>query len=195
MTDLILIISAYLIGSLSMAVIACRLAGLPDPRTQGSGNPGATNVLRLGGKQLAAAVLVGDMVKGLLPVLFAKYIGVANLTLALTGLAAFLGHCYPVFFSFKGGKGVATALGVILGLSWLIGLILIVVWILIATLFHISSLAAISAALVAPVAALFLMPAPQLTAMVFIISVLLVWRHRKNIQNLYRGAEPRIGRR
>jgi len=178
-----------------MAIIACRLAGLPDPRTQGSGNPGATNVLRLGGKQLAATVLLGDMLKGLLPVLLAKFLGVSSLTLAFTGIAVFLGHCYPIFFSFKGGKGVATALGVMLGLSWLTGLILITTWILIVVIFHISSLAAIIAALLAPLAATLLLPIPELIAMVCVISILLIWRHRKNIQNMYRGIEPRIGKR
>ena len=195
MTDLFLIIFAYLLGSLSMAIIACKIAGLPDPRTQGSGNPGATNVLRLGSKQLAATVLLGDTLKGFLPVLLANYLGVSNLTLAATGTAVFLGHCYPVFFSFKGGKGVATALGVMLAISWLIGVILITTWILIVMVFHISSLAAVCTALLAPLFVALLLPTPECIAMVCVISAILVWRHRKNIQNLYRGVEPRIGKR
>jgi acyl phosphate:glycerol-3-phosphate acyltransferase len=194
MTDLFLIIFAYLLGSLSMAIIACKLAGLPDPRTRGSGNPGATNVLRLGSKRLAASVLLGDMLKGLVPVLLAKYLGVSSLTLAATGIAVFLGHCYPIFFSFRGGKGVATALGIMFGLSWLIGTILISAWILLVVIFHFSSLAAISAALLAPLITMLVLPTPELIAMVCVISALLVWRHRKNIHNLCRGIEPRIGK-
>ncbi len=195
MTDFILITTAYLVGSLSMAIIVCKLTGLPDPRTQGSGNPGATNVLRLGSKKLAALVLLGDMSKGLLPVLLARYLDVSTLTLALTGLAAFLGHCYPVFFSFRGGKGVATALGVILGLSWLTGLLLIIIWILMALIFRISSLAAISAAIMAPFISLFTLPTPDLIMMVCTVTIILIWRHRINIQKLYLGTEPRIGSR
>jgi glycerol-3-phosphate acyltransferase PlsY len=195
MIDFILISSAYLVGSLSIAIIACLLAGLPDPRTQGSGNPGATNVLRLGSKKLAAVVLLGDISKGLLPVLLAKYLDVGTLTLAFTGLAVFLGHCYPVFFSFRGGKGVATALGVILGLSWPTGLLLIIIWILMAMIFRVSSLAAITAAITAPFISVFTLPAPALIMMVCAVTILLIWRHRKNIQKLYRGTEPRIGSR
>jgi glycerol-3-phosphate acyltransferase PlsY len=195
MIDFILIPAAYLVGSLSMAIIACKLVGLPDPRTQGSGNPGATNVLRLGSKKLAAVVLLGDMSKGLLPVLLARYLDTSTLALALTGLAAFLGHCYPVFFSFRGGKGVATALGIILGSSWLAGLFLIMVWVLTAMIFRISSLAAISAAITAPLISVFTLPDPELIIMVCTITILLIWRHRKNIQKLYRGTEPRIGSR
>lgn len=178
-----------------MAIIMCRLAGLPDPRTQGSGNPGATNVLRLGSKKLALTVLVGDILKGLLPVLLAKFLGVSHLIVALTGLAAFLGHCYPVFFSFKGGKGVATALGVMFGLSWPIGLLLITIWLLVAMSFRFSSLAALSAALLAPPATMLVMPVPELITMVFVISTILIWRHRSNIHNLYRGTESKIGQR
>jgi len=178
-----------------MAIILCRLAGLPDPRTQGSGNPGATNVLRFGNKNLAIIVLMGDLFKGLLPVLFAKFLGVSPLVLAFTGFAAFFGHCYPLFFSFKGGKGVATALGVMLGISWLTGLLLVTTWLLIAVVFRISSLAAIIAALLAPFVSFLFIPVPELIAMVFFISSLLIWRHRKNIHNLFSGIEPKIGRR
>jgi len=194
MIDFIFILIAYLLGSLSMAIIISRLAHLPDPRTQGSGNPGTTNVLRLGGKKAALIVLAGDILKGLLPVLLAKSFAVSELILAFTGLAAFLGHCYPVFFSFKGGKGVATALGVILGLSWLTGLILIITWILIAAIFRISSLAAIIAAIVAPFAAILLLPAPELMVMVFVMATMLIWRHRGNLYNLFKGIEPKIGK-
>jgi len=195
MIDVILITGAYLLGSLSMAIIVCKLAGLPDPRTHGSGNPGATNVLRLGSKKLAAIVLLGDMSKGLLPVLLAKFLGASSLTLAFTGLAAFIGHCYPLFFSFKGGKGVATALGVMLGISWPAGLLLASTWLLIAVVFRISSLAAISSAVIAPVIITLLTPVPELIGVVIIISLILIWRHRKNIHNLYRGTESRIGKK
>jgi len=193
MTDILLIITAYLLGSLSTAIIVCKLSGLPDPRTQGSGNPGATNVLRIGGKKLAGIVLLGDMLKGLLPVLLAKSLGVSDLILACTGFAAFLGHCYPFFFSFKGGKGVATALGIMLGISWLVGLLLLSVWLLMAMVFRISSLAAISAAFMAPLISGILRSAPEIIIMEIAISAILLWRHRTNIHNLYKGIEPRIG--
>ena len=193
MTDILLIITAYLLGSLSTAIIVCKLSGLPDPRTQGSGNPGATNVLRIGGKKLAGIVLLGDMLKGLLPVLFAKFLGVSDLILACTGFAAFLGHCYPLFFSFKGGKGVATALGIMIGISWLVGLLLLSVWLLMAMVFRISSLAAISAAFMAPLISGILRSAPEIIIMEIAISAILLWRHRTNIHNLYKGIEPRIG--
>ena len=193
MTDILLIITAYLLGSLSTAIIVCKLSGLPDPRTQGSGNPGATNVLRLGGKKLAGIVLLGDMLKGLLPVLLAKSLGVSDLILACTGFAAFLGHCYPLFFSFKGGKGVATALGIMIGISWLVGLLLLSVWLLMAMVFRISSLAAISAAFMAPLISGILRSAPEIIIMEIAISAILLWRHRINIHNLYKGIEPRIG--
>ncbi len=116
--NLLLIAAGYLLGSLSSAIIICRLLGLPDPRGQGSGNPGATNVLRIGGKKAAAATLIGDMLKGLIPVLIAKLLGASLAIQALVAIAAFLGHLYPLFFGFKGGKGVATALGVLLGIHW-----------------------------------------------------------------------------
>ena len=193
MTDILLIITAYLLGSLSTAIIVCKLSGLPDPRTQGSGNPGATNVLRIGGKKLAGIVLLGDMLKGLLPVLLAKSLGVSDLILACTGFAAFLGHCYPLFFSFKGGKGVATALGIMIGISWLVGLLLLSVWLLMAMVFRISSLAAISAAFMAPLISVILRSAPEIIIMEIAISAILLWRHRTNIHNLYKGIEPRIG--
>ena len=137
--DIILIIIAYLIGSLSSAIIVCKLMGLPDPRGEGSGNPGATNVLRFGGKKAAAITLLGDTLKGLLPVLLAKYLDITILGIALVGLAAFLGHLYPIFFEFKGGKGVATMLGVLFGFSWWIGLATAGTWLFVAKILKISS--------------------------------------------------------
>ncbi|MDH5369489.1 MAG: glycerol-3-phosphate 1-O-acyltransferase PlsY, partial [Gammaproteobacteria bacterium] len=143
--DYTIIIASYLIGSLSSAIIVCKLMGLPDPRGEGSGNPGATNVLRFGGKKPAAITLAGDMIKGLVPVLVAKYIGISIEGIALVGLAAFLGHLYPVFFQFKGGKGVATMLGVLFGFSWWIGLATAGTWLFMAKIVKISSLSALVA--------------------------------------------------
>lgn len=184
---------AYLLGSLSTAVIACRLSGLPDPRTQGSGNPGATNVLRLGGKGLAVVVLLGDLLKGLIPVLVALLLALPPLAVGIVGLLAFAGHLFPVFFGFRGGKGVATALGVILGLSWPSGLAILGVWVLIALIFKYSSLAAICAALAAPM--IVWMNAPEHAAVVLIMSLVLLWRHRGNIRKLLDGVEPKIGKK
>lgn len=190
-----LILGAYLLGSLSSAIIICKLAGLPDPRSQGSGNPGATNVLRFGGKKLAALVLLGDILKGLLPALFAILAGLPSSSIAIVGLAAFAGHLYPVFFGFRGGKGVATAVGVILALSWMTGLALIVTWLMISFLLRISSLAAICSAIAAPVYIWFLTMEPAYVATVGVMSLILIWRHRSNIRNLLRGEEPRIGKK
>ncbi|MFQ5468757.1 MAG: glycerol-3-phosphate 1-O-acyltransferase PlsY [Gammaproteobacteria bacterium] len=195
MPDLILIILAYILGSLSSAIIICKLTGLPDPRKQGSGNPGATNVLRFGGKKIAILVLLGDMLKGLIPVLLAKSLALPPSTIAAVCLAAFLGHLYPVFFRFKGGKGVATALGVILGLSWMAGLALIAIWLLSATLFRISSLSALIAATISPLIIWLSQPDIGYLIMSFGISALLIWRHKKNIRNIIQGKEPRIGKK
>lgn len=188
----LLILAGYLFGSLSSAIIICRLSGLPDPRSQGSGNPGATNVMRIGGKKAAAATLAGDMLKGLIPVLIARALNADILIQSLVAVAAFLGHLFPVFFGFRGGKGVATALGLLLGLHWPVGLLTISTWLLVAYVFKISSLAALLAILVTPLYIWWLKPeAPLLTAMLF-ITVLLFWRHRSNIKNLLEGTEGRI---
>ena len=190
-----LILAAYLLGSLSSAIIICKLAGLPDPRGQGSGNPGATNVLRFGGKKLAALVLLGDILKGIIPATVAILIGLAPDTVAIVGLAAFVGHLYPVFFGFRGGKGVATAVGVILALSWITGLALIATWLLISFLLRISSLAAIGSAILAPAYIWYLTAQPAYVIAVGIMSLILIWRHRSNIRNLLSGQEPRIGKK
>jgi len=184
---------AYLLGSLSTAVIVSRVLGLPDPREQGSKNPGATNVLRLGGKKAAVITLVGDAMKGLIPVVIAQYLGVTPDMLAAVGLAAFLGHLYPVFFGFKGGKGVATALGVLTGFSGWVGLSVLATWLLMAWLFRISSLAALTAAALAPVFVWFLVHSAVLTAAALTMTFLLISRHRGNIERLLRGEESRIG--
>ena len=189
-----LILFAYLLGSLSTAIITCKLMGLPDPRTMGSKNPGATNVLRTGNKKAAAVTLFGDFLKGLLPVLLGLALGMGPQTLALIALAAFLGHLYPVFFGFQGGKGVATALGVILGLSWQVAVAALLTWLLMAKVFRISSLSALTAAVLTPLYCWLLTPQPEFIALLLVISLLLLWRHRSNIQNLLSGREGKIGK-
>lgn len=191
--DISLIVIGYLLGSVSSAIIVCRLMGLPDPRTQGSKNPGATNVLRFGGKKAAAIVLLGDTLKGIVPVAIAIIFNADNLTLALVGGLAFLGHLYPIFFSFQGGKGVATAFGVFIALSWQVSLALIGTWLLFAKVFKISSLAALIAAVLTPVYVWFLAPDRYFIIMSIMFSLLLIWRHRSNIKNLLDGSEDSIG--
>lgn len=191
--DISLITLGYLLGSLSSAIIVCRLMGLPDPRTQGSNNPGATNVLRFGGKKAAAIVLFNDTLKGVAPVAIALLFKVENITLALVGLFAFLGHLYPIFFRLQGGKGVATALGVFIALNWQVALALVMTWLLFAKVFKISSLAALIAAVVTPLYVWLLDGDQYLLMMSIAISVLLIWRHRSNIKNLLDGSEDNIG--
>ena len=194
-TDIVLIVFAYLSGSLSTAIIVSKLGGLPDPRTQGSGNPGATNMLRVGGKKAAVLTLLGDMLKSLIPVALAMALGVNDMTLALVGMAAFLGHLYPVFFGFRGGKGVATALGVLLGISWMVGLGTLATWLFMAKVFRYSSLAALTAAVLAPLYMWLILPTPALLIMSAVMSVLLLWRHRSNIRRLLSGEEDQIARK
>ena len=195
MIDTLLILGAYLLGSVSAAIVVCRLAGFPDPRTGGSGNPGATNVLRLAGRGPAAATLAGDFCKGLLPVLLAAGLQRAPEVLALVGLAALLGHVYPLFFGFRGGKGVATALGVLLAWSWQALLLVALVWLLTAAVFRYASLAALASFLAAPLTVWLFPGQPSLNAAMTVISVLVFWRHRSNIRSLLAGRERRIGRR
>ena len=191
---LLLVVLAYLLGSLSSAVVICRLFGLPDPRTEGSGNPGATNVLRLGGKKAAAMTLVADMLKGLLPTVIAQFAGLPLAWVAAIGVAAVVGHMFPIFFGFRGGKGVATGLGTLLGTHWVTGLLAIAVWLATCLVFRISSLAALVTFVAVPL--LFVVNGRRSTAMVLaIMSVLLFWRHRENIKRLLRGEEPRLGER
>lgn len=183
----------YLLGSLSSAVLVSRMLGLADPRTTGSRNPGATNVLRYGGKLAAILTLAGDVAKGAAAVALARLATDDSAVLALTALAAFVGHLYPVFFGFRGGKGVATALGVWLVLVPWVGVLLIVTWLLVAAVFRYSSLAALVAALAAPLYVLWLAPLVTYVAASIAMTGLLVWRHRANIRNLVAGTEGRIG--
>lgn len=192
MSELLIIPVAYLLGSLSSAIIVCRLMGLPDPRTEGSNNPGATNVLRIGGKKAAGIALLGDTLKGLLPVLACHLLNASPATFALTAMAAFLGHLYPVFFGFKGGKGVATALGTQFGLHWMIGGGVALIWLLMAKVMNISSLAALISMALAPVIVWLVWPAPELIIMQVVMTLILFWRHRSNIQKLLSGEESRI---
>lgn len=194
---IILIISfalfGYLLGSVSTAIITCKIMSLPDPRTVGSNNPGATNVLRAGGKKAAIITLLGDMLKGLIPVLIAVLVGMQNEVIAATGVAAFLGHLYPLYYGFKGGKGVATLLGVLLGTNWILGLGTIGIWLFMAITLRYSSLSALVAAAGSPILAWFITASPVITASVAFMAALLIWRHRANIKKLLAGEEDKIG--
>jgi len=196
------VLAAYLLGSLSFAVIVSRVMGLHDPRTYGSKNPGATNVLRSGSKPAAVATLLLDGAKGWLPAAligwYGKPYGMFEGTMALAGLAAFLGHLFPVFFRFQGGKGVATALGVLLGFDWILGLAAAASWLIVAFFFRYSSLASLVAAVFAPVYYVFgdgvawYLDKNLLMAMA-VMAMLLAWRHAANINRLLKGTEPRLG--
>jgi acyl phosphate:glycerol-3-phosphate acyltransferase len=195
-------IAAYLIGSLSFAVIVSRLMGLNDPRTFGSKNPGATNVLRSGSKPAAILTLLLDALKGYIPVAlvqwFGKDYGLSDGTVAMVGIAAFLGHLYPVFFKFVGGKGVATALGVVFGVHWALGLLCVASFAIILYFFRYVSLASLVAAVFAPVAYLFgdrvLWSADKyITLMLFVMAMLLAYRHSANVNRLIKGTEPKLG--
>ena len=196
------VIAAYLVGSLSFAVIVSRGMGLNDPRTYGSKNPGATNVLRSGSKAAAVATLLLDALKGWLPVVLVKWFGspygLGDGTVAMVGLAAFLGHLFPVFFRFVGGKGVATALGVLVGISWMLGLATGGTWLIIAYFFRYSSLASLVASLFAPVYYVFgggvVWPLDKSIVLTTVImSGLLIWRHAENVTRLIKGTESKLG--
>lgn len=184
---------AYLLGSLSTGVIVARLFGLQDPRETGSKNPGATNLLRYGGKLAAVLTLAGDILKGVIAILVARAFTDDTAILALVGFAVFIGHLWPVFFGFHGGKGVATALGVWLVINPWVGLSLTVTWLAIAVLFRYSSLSALAAAVAAPLYVYLLVPQPAYVAMMVAMSALLVFRHRVNIRRLLAGTETKIG--
>lgn len=189
-----LVLLAYLVGSLSFAVIVSRAMGMDDPRTYGSGNPGATNVLRSGKKLAALLTLLGDALKGVAAVLGARLLGATPETMALVALAVVVGHMWPVFFRFQGGKGVATAAGVLLMLDWKMGLVPLGIWLAVAVLLRISSLAALLAAVSAPIACYLLLPGQTtLFGAVLVIAALLIQRHKQNLLNLLSGKEGRIG--
>ncbi|WP_440864963.1 glycerol-3-phosphate 1-O-acyltransferase PlsY [Symbiopectobacterium purcellii] len=192
-TALGMIIFAYLCGSISSAILVCRIADLPDTRQHGSGNPGATNVLRIGGKAAAATVLVFDVLKGMLPVWGAYALGVTTLYLGITAIAACLGHIYPVFFRFRGGKGVATAFGAIAPVGWDLTGVMTVTWLLNVLLSGYSSLGAIVSALIAPFYVWWFKP--QFTFPMAMLSCLILMRHHDNIQRLWRGQESKIWKR
>ena len=185
------LIGAYLIGSLSSAIILCKLAGLPDPRSQGSGNPGATNVMRFGGKKLAATVLLLDVVKGILPVVIASMFGLELVWVTATAFAAFLGHLYPVFFQFKGGKGVATALGGFLALSPLLAGAIFLSWLAVFMISRISSLSVVIAASLAPFYSLWLIDSLEARWIIFVMATMLLMRHSANIKRLLSGQESK----
>lgn len=186
-------ILAYLIGSISFAVLVSKLFGLHDPRRFGSGNPGATNVLRTGNKTAAVLTLLGDCLKGTVAVCLAKWLGADDVVLACVALAAFCGHVFSIFLRGKGGKGVATALGVLLGLKWPLAACALTVWLLVAIVTRYSSLAALLAALAAALAAFWLLPSLPLQLAVCAMAALLIYRHRANIARLAAGTEDRIG--
>ncbi len=187
-------LAAYLIGSFSTAIITCKLMGIDDPRSTGSNNPGATNVLRHGGKKAAIITLFGDMLKGLIPVLLAIQFQLEPSVIALVGLFALLGHVFPVYYGFKGGKGVATFYGVILALNWLVGLIALGIWLFIALVLKISSLSALVSIFSTPIILWYFSHSVELTSAVALMSVLVFWRHKKNIQALLQGSETKIGK-
>lgn len=198
MTTMVFILLAYLLGSISFALVASWIFKLPDPRTYGSRNPGATNVLRSGKKAAAVLTLLGDAGKGWLAVRLAQHFavtsGLGSEAVAAVALAVLLGHVFPVFLRFEGGKGVATAVGVLLGLNLGMGLLAIATWTLVAAIWRISSLAALTAAALAPVYAVFLLGFEVNALAVFVMSLLLIWRHKSNIANLIAGKEARIGK-
>ena len=195
MLYLITPLAAYLLGSVSSAILISRLLGLPDPRTEGSRNPGATNVLRLGSKSGAVLTLAGDIAKGVLPELAARWILDEPVLLTLAALGAFLGHLFPVYFRFEGGKGVATALGVLAAIDWQLALILIATWLVVAAVFRYSSLAALVTAAAAPIYLFWLTGEPVFVALGVVLAALLFFRHSENIRRLLCGNESKIGKK
>ncbi len=182
-------------GSIASAILICKLFGLADPRTEGSGNPGATNVMRLHGKKAAVLTLAGDVLKGVIPVLIAKTIGVPELIIALCGLAAFLGHLFPVFFKFQGGKGVATLVGILFATHWSLGLAYGLSWLFFALIFRYSSLAALLAAVLTPLYSWLILQNINVMICHSVITALLIWRHQSNIRKLIAGTEDKIGQK
>jgi acyl phosphate:glycerol-3-phosphate acyltransferase len=194
----LVVLMAYLIGSISFAVVVSKLMGLPDPHSYGSGNPGATNVLRTGSKAAAVLTLLGDAAKGYLAVVLARMlvgVDIDSWVLPAVAVAAFMGHLFPVFHGFKGGKGVATALGILLAINWVLGLTTLSTWLIVAVFLRYSSLAALISALFAPVYFVFLFGIQSMAMAILLMSALLIWRHRSNIKNLLNGTEGRLGKK
>ncbi|MEX2525230.1 MAG: glycerol-3-phosphate 1-O-acyltransferase PlsY [Gammaproteobacteria bacterium] len=191
--NIAVVILGYLSGSIASALLISRLLGLEDPRGKGSGNPGATNMLRLYGKKAAVLTLAGDVLKGLLPVLLAVLLGLPPAIIALTGLAAFTGHLYPVFFGFRGGKGVATLVGILFGTHWLAGLVFCGTWLLTAAISRYSSLSSLLASALSPLYVWLILEEPAYIYAFGLMAVLLFWRHRDNIRNLMNGTEGKLG--
>jgi len=187
-----LVILAYFIGSISAAIITCKMLNKVDPRTVGSKNPGATNVLRYAGKKAALFTLAGDLLKGLIPVAIGHALGLDWQWLGLVGLAAFLGHLYPVYYGFKGGKGVATALGVYIGLQPVIGIVVVITWLISALVFNISSLSALIATLLAPLYFYWVTNSLPLFIILVVMTGFIYWRHRTNIVEIINGTEDKI---
>lgn len=194
MEYLIFTIAGYLLGSVSSAVVVSHLMNLPDPRSEGSGNPGATNVLRLGNKVGAGLTLSGDILKGVLPVLAARWLSDDSLSVALAGAGAFFGHLFPLFFGFKGGKGVATALGVFATISLPVAGGLALTWLVVALVFRYSSMAALVSAASAPLWTWWLLATPVYTGLAILLALMLILRHRANIGRLLAGTESKIGK-
>lgn len=184
---------SYLLGSVSTAILVCRLMGLPDPRTTGSRNPGATNVLRSGGRLAAALTLLGDSLKGLLAVLAARLLSDDGAVLSAAAAGAFLGHLYPLYFRFRGGKGVATAFGVVFGLSWVTGALGLLTWLTMTLTFRVSSLSALISFALMPLFFWLVEGQALITATLAALSVLLIWRHRGNVHRMLRGEESKVG--
>lgn len=195
LTPIVWIVGAYLLGSIAFGILVSRLFGLPDPRTVGSGNIGATNVMRSGKKLAAFLTLAGDVFKGWLPVWLALQSNMLMWVVAASGLAVFFGHLYPIFYKFRGGKGVATALGVMLGISPMLALAAVVTWLVVFLISRYSSLAALVAALLSPVYAWFLLPYQLYIGVITVMSIFLIWRHRSNIQKLLAGTEAGFGKK
>ncbi|PIQ43349.1 MAG: acyl-phosphate glycerol 3-phosphate acyltransferase [Gammaproteobacteria bacterium CG11_big_fil_rev_8_21_14_0_20_46_22] len=189
---IVALIAAYLIGSVSCAIIVCKSAGLPDPRTQGSGNPGASNILRVAGKTYAVMTLVGDALKGFVAIIVGLTLEVHGVALGLVGLAAVLGHMYPIFFKFKGGKGVATAIGVYFGVSLTLGVVCALVWLALVAILRYASVASLVAAVLAPVLCLFLTHQLYYAPGLALIALMIIWRHRENIDRLRKGTESKF---
>ena len=192
MTLAISLLISYLIGSISCSILIARAMNLPDPRTLGSGNPGATNMLRTGSKRAAAITLLGDLLKGLIPLLVARWLNFDIDALCFIGLAAIMGHMYPIYYRFAGGKGVATTLGVLIGVAWQLALIWIALWVLTAKLSGYSSLAALIATAALPIFSYLLGLPSIVTVTCSIIAIFVIWRHRSNIQNILAGKESKI---